>query len=179
MDAPGICTEEKSELSCVKEEDCDETHWCRKLEGGEGAECTPFAQAGDECERSTPGSLFERCSPGLLCEKKDPDNMDEPGICTEEDSNLSCVTNEDCDESQWCRELAPVDGVRGQGSACTDFADVGESCGGFVVYWMREQCAPHLLCKPSTINTDFPGTCVRPKGKGKKANKKRLRSSEK
>ena len=63
-----------------------------------------------------------------------------------------------CDPlTEFCRELMSGD------FECHAFAREGDLCGGFVPYWIEEQCGPGYHCEvPSgpMVPTDGPGTCV-------------------
>jgi len=65
----------------------------------------------------------------------------------------ACASDEDC-ASGWCG-WASDDVTR----ACKAFAQMGESCEGFVVPSAREKCDPSLECIHSEPTFDVPGTC--------------------
>ncbi len=65
----------------------------------------------------------------------------------------TCATDEDCAEG-WCGWES--DNVT---RACKPFAQIGESCDGFVILSARNKCDPSLECQFSEPTHDVPGTC--------------------
>lgn len=76
-------------------------------------------------------------------------------VCGDEPVD-ECQSNDDCPE--FCGWNA--DNVR----VCKPWAQVGESCEGFVLPEFRAQCAPGLECEFSEPTFDVPGVCVDPDG---------------
>lgn len=80
---------------------------------------------------------------------------DVDAVCNDEPTD-ECESNEDCPEFCGWNE----DNLR----VCKPWAQVGESCEGFVLPHFRAQCAPGLECEFSEPTFDVPGTCVEPGG---------------
>ena len=139
--------------SCATDADCDADHWCRDTQDGV-TECTPYKIEGESCGGFVPFWLQTKCLPGLSCEGN-PQIPDLPGTCV--DPNPGCVTDADCDADHWCRDTQ--DG----GTECTPYQIEGESCGGFVPFWLQTKCLPGLLCEDQNPDiADEPGICVDP-----------------
>lgn len=80
-------------------------------------------------------------------------------VCTDFQCNYerSCTLDTDCGSDGFCG-WAPDNTSR----VCRDWADEGDSCGGFVLPSYRSICEPGLTClgNPSDPTGDIPGMCV-------------------
>jgi len=74
-------------------------------------------------------------------------------VCGDEPGD-ACASNDDCPEFCGWNE----DNLR----VCKPWAQVGESCEGFVLPSFRASCAPGLECDFPEPTFDVPGTCVEP-----------------
>ena len=65
-----------------------------------------------------------------------------------------CVDNSDCSADSWCRQTE-------YGSQeCVPYQQSGDSCGGFTLPWLYEQCDPSLTCVTDPFIADIPGVCA-------------------
>lgn len=71
---------------------------------------------------------------------------------------IACETNDDCDDGfcGWADDNVS--------RVCKPWAQVGDSCEGFVLPSFRAWCAPGLTCEFSEPTFDVPGTCVEDDG---------------
>ena len=123
----------------------------------------------DPCENST--CAYGECTANY-CGGCNAENYDEQGyqVCGSCDSDLDCAWNqacdgsgqchpscesdEDCDSNSWCRQ------TESGSSACTPYAQEGESCGAYTLPWLYSQCADGLVCDPTNPNIpDLGGVC--------------------
>lgn len=65
-----------------------------------------------------------------------------------------CEVDEDCSDDAWCRQTEFGD------SECTPYVQEGDSCGGFTLPWLYEQCEPSLVCTTDPFIPDLPGVCA-------------------
>jgi hypothetical protein len=147
-DVDAVCNAQPPVDACEDNDDCPE--FCGWNADGL-RECKPWAQAGESCEGFVLPEFRAQCAPGLECEFSEP-TFDVPGTCVAPVDE--CEDNDDCPE--FCGWNA--DGLR----ECKPWAQVGESCEGFVLPEFRAQCAPGLECEFSEPTFDVPGTCVEP-----------------
>ena len=132
-------------------------------------ECNSLRDCSEECPPSIPcpmpelfGNDMSRC--------KLNQNLDNCGCqlsCPSYDcSVISCNTDGDCYENQFCRhiytDMPMVGGRRGlQNSECVDKVGINQTCGGYVMPSMENRCLDELEC----VNTmgpmiaDAPGKC--------------------
>jgi len=75
--------------------------------------------------------------------------------CTDPELRGACAKDADCSAGTWCR-----DNQEG-GKSCVPFAGEGQGCGGNVVPWARQICAPGLDCVSQEPTGDIPGICRR------------------
>jgi len=70
-------------------------------------------------------------------------------------SGSLCRDDSDCAAGDWCRP------TEAGGAQCVPRVGEGARCGGFVLPWTRERCAPDLICTDFPL-PDIPGFCRRP-----------------
>ena len=174
-DLPGTC-QHSHEVSptnpgCRSDEDCRGNGWCRDVdESGSGnKECVRYRFVGEECTGFVMSSFLELCDPSAVCTPNNDMLPDGPGTCemtnqVEPPNEFeSCTDDEDCSEGNWCRPRADIDGLADVGFECVPYKSEGQSCSGFAISYMTEQCDPskNLIC---TMNDpalpDAPGICV-------------------
>lgn len=65
-----------------------------------------------------------------------------------------CETNADCSADSWCRQTEYGE------MECTPYVQEGDTCGGFTLPWLYEQCDPSLTCVGDPMIPDLPGECA-------------------
>ena len=139
-DCPGICVEPTEPGGC----DGPNPAGCFTTGCPDGLECV--------MEGCVPSTCFCDEEAGLWACTADCGG----GLCVEPGPS-SCEADKDCPADSWCRDTE--DG----GTECTPYKIEGESCGGFVPFWMQTKCLPGLTCEAQNPQIpDLPGICVDP-----------------
>jgi len=121
--------------SCTGDDDCT-NGFCLN------SQCVEYSGVGESCG----GFTFppRRCEPGLTCKFPLINIFDVGGRCVSNDDD-SCTSDNDCPNG-FCFN-----------SACVEYSEVGESCGGFI--FPPRRCRQGLTCSFSTI-PNVGGTCM-------------------
>ena len=105
----------------------------------------------------------EGCKDPYICPHAPCANNTCKGACLNDycgGCNYACVCRSDSDcnkNSDFCRPTQS-----GNYSICVPLSGESGRCGGFVLPWTRERCAPGLVCVPVEPTYDVPGFCRYP-----------------
>jgi len=67
---------------------------------------------------------------------------------------LVCSDDAECSPDSWCRP------TQYGHTECTPYVKEGDTCGGYTLAWLYEQCDPSLTCVTDPKIPDLPGECA-------------------
>ncbi|KAJ9457791.1 hypothetical protein DIPPA_34784 [Diplonema papillatum] len=171
---------------CIGHADCGAAEHCRHRQRADGScspvkVCMPRVAEGEPCGASALACYGSLCKAGLACVVS---SADEPGVCrvapsrgaaevdmyTFDTSQVlamadgstdpvllqGCTNDDDCGESEWCREYRLEDGTCASVKTCVVRSSIGGACEGYrgLSACEADACEARLVCDA--------GVCRRP-----------------